>query len=114
MSIELNITEKNVIISDFKVGSIIEYNNNGDWIPAEIINIHHTFEHSFDFNIKEVFTLPYYTILFPNKNTSSEMIRNACTCGNLIPQRIIQANHTKLRKKQEDVTIFSSIFSLFH
>ena len=51
MSIELNITEKNVIISDFKVGSIIEYNNNGDWIPAEIINIHHTFEHSFDINI---------------------------------------------------------------
>lgn len=114
MSIELNISEKNIVISNFKIGSIIEYNNNGEWIPAEIINIHHTFEHDVAFNIKETFTLPYYTILFPNKNANSDMIRNTCTCGILSPQRIIQTNHSKMRIKSEDSSILFSIFSLFH
>jgi len=112
MSIELNISEKNVVISDFKIGSIIEYNNNGDWIPAEIINIHHTFGEEPCFNIKETYTLPYYTILFPNKNT--DMIRNTCSCGSLLPQRIIQTNHSKIRRKSDKSNFIYSIFSIFH
>jgi len=112
MSIELNISEKNVVISDFKIGSIIEYNSNGDWIPAEIINVHNTFEYELCFNIKEISTLPYYTILFPNKNTN--MIRNTCSCGDLLPQRIIQTNHSKIRKIPEESSTIFSIFSIFH
>jgi hypothetical protein len=114
MSIEFNISEKNVVISDFKIGSIIEYNNNGEWIPAEIIKIHNTYENELHCNLKKNYTLPYYTILFPNKNASSDIIRNTCNCGSLLPQRIIQTNHSKIRKKTENSNLLYSLFSLFH
>tara|TARA_B100001540_G_C15514789_1_gene509765 strand:- start:247 stop:618 length:372 start_codon:yes stop_codon:yes gene_type:complete len=123
MSIQFEISEKNieipeenVIISKFKVGSIIEYNNNGTWIPAEIIKIHNNFEDQIDYEMKVALTIPYYTILFPNNKFNTNIIRNSCNCnGFLIPQRIIRTNHSQIRIKEiDEAGIIDHFFALFN
>lgn len=114
MSIELNISEKNIKISEFKVGSVIEYNNNGEWIPAEITNIHNMYEHDINYELKGIHSLPYYTILFPNNTTKKDFVRNACNCSILLPQRITQSCSSRIRIKSEQSSILTNIFSLFN
>ena len=120
MSIQFEISEKdsekNVIISKFQIGSIIEYNNNGAWVPAEIKKIHNCYEDQLDFETKELLKLPYYSILFPNDKFNTNILRNSCNCnGLLIPQRIIRTNHNKIRIKEPcESNIIDHLFALFN